>query len=324
MSKPEIPKEICKRFKNIIYDTNSSSEFKNMIYNYRDYSNAKIFYGTLLQLLIMDDWDFNTPETLLEKIKIVLEAGADVNINDDDYISDCDSTMIWHDNNKLPIHLVCFCAMNRNVKYINKQLIDILLDYGADINSLDSNGFTPILYITYFYKDIEFFKYLLEKGANIHAVNNKKLNIIHILCENYYITERNYTDYDIIKNALDICLDICLENSIDINSVFTNFDNEEVTPLGLGMLYNSYVIIELLIEKGAFITDNLIKFIKNSCKKSKKIFVPITNRIYNRIMELEQQKYIFKRAYIDNNESDKEDNEKEEDDIDNDDTDYDL
>lgn len=335
-----IPEDISTQLKKGggIYNM-SVKEFKSIIEKYKDCDNAKSFYGTLLQLLILDNYMGNTSKTIMEKAKILLESGADININDDEYLDECDSTMQWNDDNKMPIHLLCMFSKYENVKPINKELIDLLLDYGADINSRDSHGFTPILYINYFYEDIELFKHLLKRGADIHAFNYNGYNILHILCRKHYVTKHfkkyysnkskntdSYSkiyqeEYNTEQNILNNVLDICLEHGLDINSICLDFDKTVQTPLSLSIFYNSYVLIELLIEKGATITDELINYLNKQLKINKKE-TPIIQRIYNRIMELEQQKTLFKRAHVEpDSEDDDQEDPEEEDDIDNDEDD---
>jgi ankyrin repeat protein len=57
----------------------------------------------------------------------------------------------------------------------NIELVKLLLEYGADVNSKDDDGYTP-LSIACKYKNTELVKLLIEHGADIDMVDTDKLS----------------------------------------------------------------------------------------------------------------------------------------------------
>ncbi|MFC1744435.1 ankyrin repeat domain-containing protein [Candidatus Riflebacteria bacterium] len=65
---------------------------------------------------------------------------------------------------------------------VDIKCLEFLIKSGSDIDDIDNEGNTALLYATkrIFFKSIEF---LLEKGANPHARNIKGENVLHLACK---------------------------------------------------------------------------------------------------------------------------------------------
>lgn len=310
-----------------IYDPSieSISSLKSILYNKNTTINENLseLYGALLYLIINDIFyeftnhtiDKVPPEIIIEKIKILLKNGANVNCKNHPLINkyNCFGKLIIHNvfGSFLPVEYKCI-------------MLRLLLDHGANPNSQDDFGYTPIHYILHnmptedipIYIDI-----LLEYGADLN-IRNKSYNtplsfylkttpIIHMFL---YKTQQNIIKdrYKIIKYLLD--------NGADVNGGFMleelsiNHENYSYlyTPLYYAVSNNNKKLVELLLEYGAFIeTDHIEKeFSNNNINKY------IIELLKKRIEELESLSQYFKRAKIEEeDESDKDSNETEMDDI---------
>ncbi|EAY15656.1 ankyrin repeat protein, putative [Trichomonas vaginalis G3] len=89
-------------------------------------------------------------------------------------------------NNETPLHAAARCNMLNICK--------LLLDYNADVDACDNDGWTPLMVAAY-KNNLEVFQYLLEKGANIHHKDNYFESV-------YSIAARDIQDYIVINGLL--------------------------------------------------------------------------------------------------------------------------
>jgi len=82
----------------------------------------------------------------LEKVRELLEQGADVNARDDIGRTPLHATTSW-----------CFVDVAR-----------LLIEHGADVNAKDKEGRTP-LHVAVLWRAVEIVKLLLEQGADVNA-----------------------------------------------------------------------------------------------------------------------------------------------------------
>ena len=61
----------------------------------------------------------------------------------------------------------------------NPKVVELLLDYGADIEALDQDGMTPLLKATG-YLNLKAVSYLLERGANVNAKDKRGRRPLHL------------------------------------------------------------------------------------------------------------------------------------------------
>jgi ankyrin repeat protein len=74
-------------------------------------------------------------------------------------------------------------ALHYAVEKKNIEIIDALLEKGANINAIDNNGNTP-LHLALEELDKEFLKYLLEKSPDINLKNNDGYSVINLAITN--------------------------------------------------------------------------------------------------------------------------------------------
>ncbi len=98
----------------------------------------------------------------LEMLKLLLDNGADPSIGD------ADDWTILH----------AAASMG------DKQAIDLLLKYGANINQQDSSGESPIFDTTYEVDDVKTFQYLIKKGADLSIKNVDGMTVKEVAKEN--------------------------------------------------------------------------------------------------------------------------------------------
>lgn len=83
-------------------------------------------------------------------------------------------------------------------------IIEILLQAGADINSIDNNGDTELIYAV-IYLDIDLVKRLVEKGADINISNNEgRSALFYAYLRKEYNIAQYLIDYGADNNIIDI------------------------------------------------------------------------------------------------------------------------
>ncbi|XP_054166285.1 serine/threonine-protein phosphatase 6 regulatory ankyrin repeat subunit A-like [Oppia nitens] len=86
-----------------------------------------------------------------------------------------ESLLLMDNKNRSILHFACMANA------YNMTILDILVSNGVDIDSVDSAGQTPLMYAS---KRglIETVEYLLSKGANVKAIDNKQNNALQLSC----------------------------------------------------------------------------------------------------------------------------------------------
>uniref|UniRef100_A0A6G6AB86 Ankyrin repeat-containing protein n=1 Tax=Borely moumouvirus TaxID=2712067 RepID=A0A6G6AB86_9VIRU len=111
-------------------------------------------------------------------------------------------------NNKLYGDPPIMFAMNNKE---NIKIINLLLEYGADINQYDDKGWTPLM-LSIFNMKIDVIKFLLEKGANTNKSDN------HLSC--LFLTFYNITFHNWNLDILELLLNHGMNPNYDIFSTF--------------------------------------------------------------------------------------------------------
>ena len=121
-----------------------------------------------------------------EATKYMLEHGADPNA---EYIEAEEYKKANYKSNSKPMdegYTPLFVANN-------EKIINLLLDYGADINYKNNKGNTPIFWFARGFdpKNINLIKVIIEKGADVNAVNNegKTPLLLAVSDGNFYIAK---------------------------------------------------------------------------------------------------------------------------------------
>ena len=101
--------------------------------------------------------------------KYLIEKGLDINAKNDE------------GNN--PLLISCMCPYIATVEFLIKEC-------KADIDVRDNDGNTPLhLVFECEYPEIEIIEFLLDNGANINAKNNRGENVLRYACEHYGIED---------------------------------------------------------------------------------------------------------------------------------------
>ena len=146
----------------------------------------------------------------IEVLKLVVEKGVDVNmiIN-----TQCNHTKLLHacDYDKIDLVNYLLTLPDIDIEVVSSRkntalhlchkegVYKMLVEAGADINALNDNGDTPIMYDT---KNIEKIKYLVSKGADLTIKNNKGKTI-----------HDRVSDKSILKTPLDSAKEAALKLS---------------------------------------------------------------------------------------------------------------
>lgn len=172
------------------------------------YGSISSPHGTLLRLLRrlfedgasaaglgrLNEVVFTNPETF-EIAQLFLDNGASPNpIHDEDANPPLNCAVRLGDSNIETTKLLLRCgaevnkchsywesAIQRatNSSHTSVETLKLLLDNGADPNIWSEGSFSPLQYAVFWHND-EAVKLLLDKGANIHAVNGEKGTVLHV------------------------------------------------------------------------------------------------------------------------------------------------
>jgi ankyrin repeat protein len=133
-------------------------------------------------------------------------------------------------------------AANHSSSCSSLETIRVLLECGADINSKDNTGYTPLHFAAQYSNSsssLETVKLLLENGADINIKDDTGTTPLHLAAQD----SNNTSSYDTVK--------LLLENGADINIM----NNDRSTPLHLAVTYSnesgSLETVKLLLENGA-------------------------------------------------------------------------
>ncbi|AAR83361.1 CNPV015 ankyrin repeat protein [Canarypox virus] len=176
----------------------------------------------------------------IKMLKVLLSYGADINTVDN--------------AGKTPI---C-CAVIRNLIDVTKELISL----GADINKGDINNMTPLHHIVRFAKSTELIEILLDHGANINAVNNFGETPLHVLNgardhiattlitrgANVYAVD--YNGNTLLHKAV-INSNAMLVNLIKLGVDVNHRNNSGKTPLHYAVKYPLKKSVSILLKHGA-------------------------------------------------------------------------
>lgn len=142
------------------------------------------------------------------------------------------------------------------------------LDKGADINTIDSNGNTALIFAVKEEKSIELISFLIEKGAKVnmtdeeswtplfYAVEQSNFDLVKLLINNgadiklKNIDKRNALMIASKKGSLEV-VKYLLDKGANCNEV----DKKGINSLMIALSYNNIEVIKFLIN----ITDNINK-----------------------------------------------------------------
>ncbi|XP_035214787.1 serine/threonine-protein phosphatase 6 regulatory ankyrin repeat subunit C-like [Stegodyphus dumicola] len=130
------------------------------------------------------------------------------------------------------------------------ELVSLLLEKGADINSTNHEGLTA-LYIAAKNSDYELVRYLLEKGADVSRRDIFGDTALHYACKRKSSAVNN-SDYELIK--------LLLENGVDV----TKTGRRRKTALHIACERRSSAIVKLLTEKSPSYILNLVDSLGNT------------------------------------------------------------
>ena len=228
----------------------------------------------------------------LKDVRSLLDQGADPNSYDEDgdhllmfaalYSSaDCMQLLIEKGSNVNARNKIDETALMWAVHDLLK--LKLLIQHGADVNARAKSGNTPLLITAVGHGNYEAIKLLLDKGADVSVLNNRK--------ENALIRAALFSDTATVS--------LLLNKGIDINALSSD---STTALLNAALNVNSPVVIHLL-EKGAdpdkicffgltalsaSVTFNDLESVKAILKKAKKInvqggggFTPLMWAVYN-------------------------------------------
>ncbi len=164
----------------------------------------------------------------IEVIELLIKKGIDVNHlgveNEDNYVQ------------LSALHILC----QKKIDEKTKAVMDLLLKHGADINLVNNEDKTPLLYACH---NLENMKYLLLKGADANVVFNDNSFLFYIF-DCYYKSSDLLTLFEMIFS--------CSKKKIDVN--FTDRTGKTILMLiclCAEYIEDSFEIVSLLLKHGA-------------------------------------------------------------------------
>ena len=184
------------------------------------------------------DWRFTTPLHLairrgnFEVAQMLLQRSANVNSREN--------------GGKTPLHLASICAFPSD-EGNRHHLVQLLLEYGAKVHLQDWDQ-TTALHHASLLRDLDVVQVLLNRGANVNAVDNKGRTPLHQVFE-----AGNYTDADSFglvsrkgKNRFGVA-QLLLKHGATVNAG----DEDQQTPLLLASCFPDRIVIRTLPDRGA-------------------------------------------------------------------------
>ncbi|MBN2181523.1 MAG: SUMF1/EgtB/PvdO family nonheme iron enzyme [Sedimentisphaerales bacterium] len=160
----------------------------------------------------------------LEKVKQLLEKGADLNANDTDYIIEGATVLIMASREG---HL---------------EIVKFLIEKGADVNAVAANGeleWTALM-ISLFREHLEIVKFLIDNGADVNSeisFDGKKDGVTALM------SASSIGNLDIVKSLV--------VKGADINAVATVGNAEGETALMNASMQGQLGVVKFLVENGA-------------------------------------------------------------------------
>lgn len=128
-------------------------------------------------------------------------------------------------------------ALNWAARYGHEDVVQVLLDHGADVNTDSGSGFQNPLYEAAMRQHVGMMRFLLDRGADIKAFE----------CGESAFSQAIIWGYEEVIRVL-------VEAGVDIDS--TGYDGEPA-PILSAMMYGQDRVVELLAELGAKRVDPL-------------------------------------------------------------------
>jgi ankyrin repeat protein len=194
-------------------------------------------------------------------VELLLSNNADVNI-----CSPLDKAVRWDSScNTKVVKMLLEHGANPNCLHSavrhHKEVVQLLLDYNADVNQKDGNGRTPLHFAVIFGCE-DNINLLISNGANVNAENNNEETPLHVLVQSW---PQLWWTKEFRTNAINILLD----SGANIEAKTKNGK----TPLWLAAeALNSLDAVKALLERGAnsdAINDVHVRFSAVSASMSK-------------------------------------------------------
>eukprot|EP00548_Thalassiothrix_antarctica_P007153 CAMPEP_0194130414 /NCGR_PEP_ID=MMETSP0152-20130528/1455_1 /TAXON_ID=1049557 /ORGANISM="Thalassiothrix antarctica, Strain L6-D1" /LENGTH=708 /DNA_ID=CAMNT_0038824921 /DNA_START=398 /DNA_END=2524 /DNA_ORIENTATION=- len=157
-------------------------------------------------------------------------------------VSDPSAMLAKPSTDKVAMHPLHWCATAGSIRNAS-----CLLEYGADLESTDGAGCTPLL-IASQYGHVNLVAYLLQKGANGRAVDLSRDSALH---------------WAAYKGSIQVCGHLLFRKELQ----WTAIDAYGQTPLHLASLRGHTPVVRYLIEEGT--RDEAVRVMQTADKNGK-------------------------------------------------------
>lgn len=206
-----------------------SKDAVNLLIQYKVSVNAREFRNSRTRLFSL------TQQGELELVEVLVENGADINIQDRIGQTPLFNAAYYKRTNVVKFILKHGANINIRDKRgrtplfsaISRDVAKLIIDSGADVNARDNQGKTALFFITYKKEIVEL---LLDNGANINAKDNSGNTPLHNM---------KYSRYTDITNFIKHGANVNAQNNLG------------QTPLSIAIVKRNKEVVELLIEQNA-------------------------------------------------------------------------
>ncbi|XP_014223865.1 uncharacterized protein LOC106650404 [Trichogramma pretiosum] len=132
--------------------------------------------------------------------------------------------------------------------------IRLLVQYGANVNSTDANGRTPLMVlfnsgITEVDKQLDIARLLLDNGAEVNRCDENGETILHVVLRVWHLEEYHGPSHD-PRRRNEPCLRV-LKLLLERGAVINARNHDGQTPLLIAVVYCNLDAVELLLGHGA-------------------------------------------------------------------------
>uniref|UniRef100_A0ABD2XII2 Uncharacterized protein n=1 Tax=Trichogramma kaykai TaxID=54128 RepID=A0ABD2XII2_9HYME len=179
--------------------------------------------------------------TRYDVVELLLKKGADPNIGFE---------KIYSKDGTTSLHWICDIIANDIMppfhSYDLVELIELLIQYKADVNAKDSNGHSPMFRL---FNQVKVFdsalwessKLFLKHSPNVMEINEKKENVLHLIASWYWFTSNDVqSDHVALANSL-------LDLGADVNATDCNGN----TPLQIAVSNAVPYLVKLFLDHEA-------------------------------------------------------------------------
>lgn len=181
----------------------------------------------------------------IERARFLIRMGVDVNARP--LLSDMVFDILpYSENKERRASFIYLATRNSFERMANIEMVKLLIDNKADVNSINEYGNVPILNVLT-YGTVEMTKLLIDNGADVGLITG--VNILSLMVE----PEKNNVNTNNIAKA-----ELMIEMGEDVN---VNIHPGSYSPIGGSVQWANMEMVQYFLSKGADINDSGLEYI---------------------------------------------------------------